>query len=56
MSRQHSLTLDEIAETLFVSRTFGRKVIQLYENTGAVDDPPSRKSKKRLSGKSKCGM
>ena len=39
--------LNQIAETLFVRNTFVKKVIQLYENTGAVSDPPRRKSKKR---------
>lgn len=54
MSRQQlGMSLDQIAEALFVSRIFV-KVIGLYENTGTVNDPPRRKSKKRkMSGSRK---
>ena len=48
MSRQRGLSVNQISETLFVSKTFVKKVIRLYENTGAVSDPPRRKSTKRL--------
>ena len=55
MWRQRGLTLNQIAEPLFVSKTFVKKVIRLYENTGAVSDPPRRKSKKRkILGSRKC--
>lgn len=55
MSRQRGLSVNQISETLFVSKTFVKKVIRLYENTGAVSDPPRRKSTKRkISGSRKC--
>lgn len=51
MSRQRGLSLDQIAETLSVSKTFVKKVIRLYDNSGTVSDPPRRKSKeRRISG------
>ena len=54
MSRQRGLSVNQISETLFVSKTFVKKVIRLYENTGAVSDPPRRKSTKRkISGSRK---
>ena len=55
MLRQRGLSVNQISETLFVSKTFVKKVIRLYENTGAVSDPPRRKSTKRkISGSLKC--
>ena len=57
MWRQRGLTLNQIAETLFVSKTFVKKVIRVYENTGAVSDPPRRKSKERkISGSGNVGL
>ena len=54
MSRQRGLSVNQISETLFVSKTFV-KVIRLYENTGAVSDPLRRKStKQKISGSRKC--
>ena len=51
MSRQRGLSLDQIAETLSVSKTFVKKVIRLYDNSGTVSDPPRRKTKeRRISG------
>ena len=44
--RQRGLTLNQIAETLFVSKTFVKKVIRLYKNTRVVSDPLILKSKK----------
>ena len=53
MQTKRSLSLNHIAETLFASETFVKKVaFRLYENkTRVVSDPPKRKSKKRkISG------
>ena len=53
MRRKRGLSLCHIAETLFASETFVKKVaFRLNENkTRAVSDPPKRKSKKRkISG------
>ena len=52
MWRKRGLSLNHIAETLFVSETFVKAMFQLNENkTRAVSDPPKRKSKKqKISG------
>ena len=56
MWRKRSLSLNHIAETLFASETFVKKVtFRLNENKAtAISDPPKRKSKKRKISGSAC--
>lgn len=42
-SSLQGLQAKQIAERLFVSETFVRKIIKLYENTKTVRDPPRRR-------------